>query len=183
MPRGRAVSRDPGYSLDSTRLGGIPKRSVPETVEVARLAGRVEFERPAPGRSGAGEGGRAAPLGRHGFRSCECRSAPRSTPAPTSHLPSETSGFAGWLMHPWKSLFQKPSQPRKNCHQSLLPTPVDPSLCCLQPACEPIWKKPSDSRGWLCSGNGPYYAFGKTLTSFLCKVLATEAIAIRSDRV
>lgn len=47
-----------------------------------------------------GGGGRAAPLGRHRFRSCKCRSAPRSTPAPTSHLPSETSGFAAWLKYP-----------------------------------------------------------------------------------
>lgn len=44
--------------LDPARR--IPRRPVPETVKLATLAGRVEFRRPAPGRSGGGRGTRGA---------------------------------------------------------------------------------------------------------------------------
>lgn len=68
--------------LDPARR--IPRRPVPETVKLATLAGRVDFKRPAPGRSGGGRG-RAAPQRRHRFRSCEMSLRPTLRPRP--HLP------------------------------------------------------------------------------------------------
>lgn len=107
MPRGRAVSRDPGYSLDSTLLGGIPKRSVPETVEVARLAGRVEFERPAPGRSGAGEGGTRGATWKAPIP--ELRMSLRPTLHPRPHLPPPLRNkWIRWLVNaPLEVAFSK----------------------------------------------------------------------------
>lgn len=100
MPRGRAVCRDPGNSLGWTRAGGIPGRPVPETVQAAAPAGRVEFKRPAPGRSGGGRGTRGAtekaPIPE--LRNVAPPHAPPPPPPPTS--PQKQVVSLAWLMDP-----------------------------------------------------------------------------------
>lgn len=88
--------------LDSA--GGIPKSPQREVAEGVGMAGGVRL------------GGGAGDAGRHleGTDSRPVSVAPPHAP-PRPHLPppAGTSGFADWLMCPWKWLFKKLSQARK----------------------------------------------------------------------
>lgn len=147
---GGQCALSPGNPLSRTRPRS-PHSPQWEVVEVGRPAGAgrgVRVGGGAPGRP-RGPRGRTAALGRPGFRSCACRSSPRSTPA-------GTSGFADWLMCPWKWLFKKLSQAGKMVmvpHSKL----CGPPLASPSGAVGRLQKKPSNSQ---CYQHNPPLARG-----------------------